>query len=113
MTAEAVSAAIVRSRPAWHSLLWTVLFTALWTWLIYSLPALLDSGLPALAARLMVHGLIALGLWLGLERTDLTPGQRRATWLAVMIPDTLWFAVAWSAAINGVFRTGTRLPALP
>src|SRR5262249_40430284 len=60
---------------------------------------------------LMAHGLIALGLWLGLASTDLTPGQRRATWLAGMIPDTLWFAVAWSAAINGVFRTGaTPLP---
>jgi hypothetical protein len=53
-------------------------------------------------------------LWLGLERTDLTPGQRRTTWLAVMIPDTLWFALAWSAAINGVFRTGVSpLPLLP
>jgi len=114
MTTEAVSAAIVPSRPAWHSLLWTVLFTALWTWLIYSLPALLDSGLPALAARLMVHELIALGLWLGLERTDLTPDQRRATWLAVMVPFTLWTTVAWTAAINGVFRAGASpLPMLP
>jgi hypothetical protein len=63
---------------------------------------------------LTAHALIALGLWLGLESTDLTPGQRRATWLAVMIPDTLWFAVAWSAAINGAFRTGASpLPLLP
>ena len=30
-----------------------------------------------------------------------------------MIPYTLWMAVAWNGAINGVFRTGTRLPALP
>jgi hypothetical protein len=31
-----------------------------------------------------------------------------------MIPDTLWFAVAWSAAINGVFITGaSSLPLLP
>jgi hypothetical protein len=31
-----------------------------------------------------------------------------------MIPDTLWFAVAWSGAINGVFNAGaTRLPLLP
>src|SRR5208282_5293225 len=56
----------------------------------------------------------ALGLWLGLESTDLTPGERRTTWLAIMIPDTLWFAVAWSAAINGVFITGASpLPLLP
>ena len=54
----------------------------------------------------MAHGLIALGLWLGLERTDLTSDQRRTTWLAMMVPYTLWAAVAWTAAINGVFRTG-------
>src|SRR6266852_7976736 len=113
MTTDAVPAAIVPPRPAWRSLLWTVPFTVLWTWLIYSLPVLPESGLPALAVRLMVYGLIALGLWLGLESTDLTPGQRRTTWLAVMIPYTLWFAVAWSAAINGVFRTGASPSPVP
>jgi hypothetical protein len=63
---------------------------------------------------LTAHGVIAVGLWLSLERTDLAPGQRLATWLAVMIPYTLWFAVAWSAAINGAFLTGASpLPTLP
>ncbi len=114
MNTDAVSAAMTPSRPAWRSLLWTVPFTALWTWLIYSLPVLPESGLAALAVRLMVHGLIALGLWLGLENTDLTPGQRRATWLVIMVPFTLWAAVAWTAAISGVFRTGASpLPLLP
>ena len=106
MTTDVVPAAVVPRHPAWRSLLWTIPFTVLWTWVIYSLPVLLESGLPALAVRLMVHGLIALGLWLGLERTDLTPGQRRTTWLAIVVPFTLWAAVAWTAAINGVFRTG-------
>ena len=105
---------IVLPRPAWRSLLWTVPLTVLWTWLIISLPVLLESGLPALAVRLIVHGLIALGLWLGLERTDLAPDQRRTTWLAIMVPFTLWAAVAWTAAINGVFRTGAfPVPLLP
>jgi hypothetical protein len=114
MNTAAVSAAIVPPRPAWHGLLWTVPFAALWTWLIYSLPVVLDSGLAALAVRLMVHGLIALGLWLGLERTDLTAGQRRTTWLAIMVPFTLWAAVAWTGAINGVFRIATSpFPLLP
>jgi hypothetical protein len=114
MTTDAVPAAFAAPRPAWRSLLWTVPFAILWTWLIYSLPVLLESGLPALAVRLMVHGLIALGLWLGLERTDLTPGQRRTTWLAIVVPFTLWAAVAWTAAINGVFRIGASpLPLLP
>src|SRR6266404_508564 len=114
MTADAIPAAILPSRPAWRSLLWTIPFTVLWTWLIYSVPVLSESGLPALAVRLMVHGLIALGLWLGLERTDLTPGQRRTTWLAIMVPFTVWAAVAWTAAIDGVFRTSASpLPLLP
>jgi hypothetical protein len=114
MNTDAVFAAMIPSRPALRSLLWTVPFTVLWTWLIYSLPAVPESGLPALAVRLMVHGLIALGLWLGFERTDLTPDQRRTTWLAIMVPFTVWAAVAWTAAINGVFRTGAfPLPLLP
>ncbi len=62
----------------------------------------------------MAHGVIAVGLWLGLESTDLTPSQRRTIWLAIMIPDTLWFAVAWSAAIDGVFIAGaSSFPFLP
>jgi hypothetical protein len=82
--------------------------------LIYRWPAIQASGVPTTTHQLAAHGLIALGLWLGLEHTSLTPGQRRATWLAIMIPDTLWFAVAWSAAVNGIFRPGTTpLPVLP
>jgi hypothetical protein len=80
MTTDVVPAAIVPPHPAWRSLLWTIPFAILWTWLIYSLPMFLESGFPALAVRLMVHGRIALGLWLALERTDLTPAQRRTTW---------------------------------
>lgn len=114
MITDTVSAAVDPPRPGWPSLLWTIPFTVLWTWLIYSLPVVPESGLPAIAVRLMVLALVALGLWLGLERTDLTPDQRRTTWLAIMVPFTLWSAVAWTAAINGVFRTGaSALPLLP
>ena len=88
MTTDAVPAAIVPPYPAWRGLLWTIPFTVLWTWLIYSLPMLLESGIATLTVRLMVHGLIALGLWLGLERTDLASNQRRTTWLAIMVPLT-------------------------
>jgi hypothetical protein len=114
MTAAAVPADMVPPRPAWRSLLWIIPVTVLWTLLIYRQPAIPASGVPATAVRLMTYGLIAVGLWLGLESADLTPGQRRTTWLAVMIPYTLWFAVAWCAAINGIFRTGASLlPLLP
>lgn len=114
MNTEAVSTAATAPHPAWLSLTWTVPFTMLWTWLIYTLPALPESGFPAVGVRLMAYGLIALGSWLGLERTELTPGQRRATWLAIMIPFTLWAAIAWTAAISGAFHTGaSSLPLLP
>src|SRR5438876_2072768 len=114
MTPETVSAAMVPSSTAWRSLLWFAPLTTLWILMIYSWPAIPASGVPTTTHQLAAHGLIALGLWLGLEHTSLTPDQRRATWLAIFIPDTLWFAVAWSAAINGVFRTGASpLPVLP
>jgi hypothetical protein len=113
MTATTIPAGIVLPRPGWHPLLWIVPLTLLWILLIYWQPAIRASGVPTTVHQLMVHGLIALGLWLGLESAGLASDQRRTTWLAVMIPYTLWMAVAWSGAINGVFRTGTRLPALP
>jgi hypothetical protein len=86
----------------------------LWTVLIYWQPIIHASGVPTTALRLMTHVVIAVGLWLGLESTELTLAQRRTTWLAVMIPYTLWMSVAWSASINGVFRTdASPLPLLP
>jgi hypothetical protein len=114
MTAAAVSAGFVPTRLAWRSLLWIAPLTLLWTLLIYWQPIIPGSGVQTTTHQLMAHAFIALGLWLGLERTDLMPGQRRTTWLAVMAPYTVWFAVAWSAAINGVFRAdASALPMLP
>src|SRR5438132_12252638 len=97
MTIDAVYGAIVPPRPAWRSLLWTIPFTVLWTWLIYSLPVLLESGLPALAVRLMVHGLIALGLWIGIVSKVLSPGQRSTTCMAIIDAFTVWQADVWIA----------------
>lgn len=102
------------ARQGWHALTSIAPLTALWVAVIYALPIIATSGVQTTAHQLSAHELIAVGLWLGLERADLTPDQRRTIWLAVMTPDTLWFAVAWSAAINGVFMTGaTPLPLLP
>jgi hypothetical protein len=113
MTAAAVPTYIVPPRPAWRILLWLVPLMALWIALIYWQPLIQSSGLPTTGHQLAAHALIALGLWLGLESTDLTLGQRRTTWLTVMIPYTLWFAVAWSAAINGAFRVSASPAAVP
>jgi hypothetical protein len=114
MTAVRLPVDIVPRAPAWRSLFWLIPLVALWIVLIYWQPIIPTSGVPTTAHQLTAHALIAVGLWLGLESTDLTPGERRTTWLAVMIPDTLWFAVVWSAAINGAFRTdASALPMLP
>ena len=114
MTVADVSVDIIPPRPAWRSLFWIVPPTALWMVVVYWQPVIPASGFQTTAHQLIAHALIAVGLWLGLESTGLTPRQRLTTWLAVMVPYTLWFAAAWSAAINGVFRTdASSLPLLP
>ena len=106
----------VENPPGRHglqALRWLVPLTALWIALNYALPVIGASGAPTVASRLTIHVMIALGLWLGLERATLMPSQRRNVWLAVMIPFTLWLAIIWSAAINGFFKPGGAIPWLP
>jgi len=103
MTAAMLHADAVPSRQGWRSLLWIIPLTALWIGLTYSFPIVSASGVQTVAVRVFIQTLLALGLWLGLERTDLTPDHRRNFWLAVLIPYTLWLAVIWSGAINGLF----------
>jgi hypothetical protein len=114
MTAATLGVDVVPGRRAWHALFWLVPLTALWIALNYAVPVIGASGATTVASRLAVHVLIALGLWLGLERAQLTFAARRNVWLAVMIPFTLWLAVIWSAAINGAFKPGAAaIPLLP
>jgi hypothetical protein len=120
MEAPAMTEAVVYAdgaapaRQGWRALLWILPLTAAWALLTYWQPAIQTSGIPSTAVRISLYAMITLGLWLSLERTNLTPAQRRNTWLAVMIPFTLWLAVVWSAAINGAFRPGVSpLPLLP
>jgi len=109
-----VPADVVPPRPVWRSLLWIAPPTLLWVLLTYWQPIIVASGVQTTAHQLTAHGIVAVGLWLGLENTELAADQRRATWLAVMVPYTLWFAVAWSAAIDGAFHTdASPLPILP
>lgn len=114
MTAAALHADITPPRRGWRSLLWVLPLTALWIALTYSIPVVSTSGVQTVALRVIIHMLLALGLWLGLERIDLTPRQRRNSWLAGLLPYTLWLSVIWSGAINGAFRPGTNaVPLLP
>jgi hypothetical protein len=114
MSAAIFQAEVVASRRGWRSLSWIIPLTALWIALTYSFPIVTTSGVQAVAVRVFIHTLLALGLWLGLERTDLTPRQRRNVWLAVLIPYTLWLAVIWSGAIRGAFLPGASpVPLIP
>lgn len=114
MTATALDAEIGSVRRGWSSLLWLVPLVALWMAFNYAVPVVAASGTTSVAVRVFIHLLIGLGFWLGLERSELSQAQRRNTWLGVMIPFTLWLAVIWSAALNGVFRTGVSpLPLIP
>jgi hypothetical protein len=114
MTAATLDPSFVSPRRGWRALLWIAPLTALWIAVNYAFPILPASGLQTVAARVFIHILLALGLWLGLERAELTPSQRRNVWLAIMVPFTLWLAVIWSAAINGVLKPGNApLPLLP
>jgi hypothetical protein len=103
MTAATLGLDTAPRRRGWHALFWVVPLAALWIALNYAFPVSWASGALMVATRLTFQVMIALGLWLGLERAELTASQRSTTWLAVMVPLTLWLAVVWSAAINGVF----------
>jgi hypothetical protein len=100
-----------RGQP-WRVLLWLAPLAAFWIVLNYWVPGLQASGVPSTTTRLAIHIAIGLGLWLALERTELAPSRRIAVWLALVVPYTLWLAVIWSAAINGVFRPGNNTPPL-
>ena len=110
MSTATLSIDALPRRQGWRSLYWMTPIATVWVALTFAVPAINASGVPMAVSRLVVHVFIALGLWLGLERVELTASQRRTTWLAVMIPLTLWLAVAWSAAINGFFNAAGSVP---
>jgi hypothetical protein len=115
MTAAVIHTDNASARQGWNTLLWIAPLTALWAALNYWQPGIQESGMSNTALRLMIHALISLGLWLGLEHTELTSVQRRDVWLAIIIPFTLWLAAIWSLAVNGAFRLipGGGPPLLP
>src|ERR1700722_11676414 len=114
MTAATLHADIVPPRQGWRALTWLVPLTALWIAVNYAVPIIPASGVSTVMSRVSIHVMIALGLWLALERAELTPAQRRNAWLGVMIPFTLWLALIWGWAITGGVRgPGGPLPLLP
>lgn len=63
--------------------------------------------------RLLIVGLLIVGLALGLRRTELDTGARLRTWLAVSLPLVLWLAMVWLAAEARLFVPGRGIPGIP
>ena len=114
MTAATYDPAAKPARPSpWRPLLWLAPLTALWLLFNYAFPALQASGVPSTATRLGILVSVALGLWLGLERTGLALRQRASVFLALAVPYVMWLSVIWSTAVNGAFLPGHFPPRLP
>ena len=76
-------------------------------------PGLAPSGIPSAVTRLTIHGVILFGLWRGLARAGVPPERRTAVWLVIALPFSLWLAVVWALAINGVFQPVPGIAGLP
>jgi hypothetical protein len=111
--AESAARPLLTPTSAW---LLGAALAAIWVGANLLFPALAPTGVPSAVTRLAIHAAILAGLWLGLQRTGFSPGKSAAIWLAVAVPFTLWLAVVWSLALNGVFQPlpgVARLPRLP
>jgi hypothetical protein len=89
---------------------------ASWVGLNLAFPSLAPTGIPSVVTRLAIHAAILTGLWLGLSRTEFSATRRVIIWLAVAVPFSLWLALVWNLALNGVFQPtvgAVRLPNLP
>jgi hypothetical protein len=89
---------------------------AFWIGINLAFPGLAPTGIPSVVTRLGIHLAVLTGLWLGLSRTEFPASKRIVVWLSVAVPFTLWLAVVWSLAVNGVFQPipgVTGLPKLP
>src|SRR6516162_5571575 len=92
--------------------------TVAWSGLSYAFPDAAPTGIPnMLLLILLCNGILLVGLWLGLVRTNFSPGTRLAVWLAIAVPFILWTAAIWFLSARGTFhpREGANrlIPALP
>jgi hypothetical protein len=89
-----------------------------WLGVGYAFPDAAPTGIPnMLLLILLCNGILLAGLWLGLSRTDFTPGTRITVWLAIAVPFIVWTAAIWILSERGAFqpRGGLNrlIPALP
>jgi hypothetical protein len=90
-----------------------VALAASWVGINLAFPDLAPTGIPSVVSRLGIHLAVLTGLWLGLLRTEFSASKRIVVWLSVAVPFTLWLAVVWSLAVNGVFQPVPGVASLP
>jgi hypothetical protein len=86
---------------------------ASWVGINLAFPGLAPTGIPSVVLRLGIHLAVLTGLWLGLSRTEFSASKRIIIWLGVAVPFTLWLAVVWNLAVNGVFQPVPGVASLP
>jgi hypothetical protein len=79
------------------------LLTAAWLGLNFSFPNLAPTGIPNTVIQIIINGIILIGLWRGLSRTDFTARTRVAVWLGIAVPLTLWATLVRQLAVQGIF----------
>jgi hypothetical protein len=89
--------------------------TALSVGVNLAFPGLAPTGIQQTIVRVLIYGAILVGLWVGLSRASFRLSTRRAVWLAIAVPFTIWLAAIWWLAVAGAFvpRSGGSVPRLP
>ena len=104
------------NRKAWGVFLLAAIGAAGWFGLNLSAPALAVGPIPVRLLFILVWNVVILyGLWKALARSDFSPSKRGAAWLAVTLILTIWIAVVWTLAVNGIFAQPIfgNVPTLP
>jgi len=87
--------------------------TAGWLGVNLAFPEIQPTGIPQIVSRLLIHGAILAGLWVGLSRAGFSGDQQLRIWLAVAVTLTIWLVLVWWIALASGFRARPGVPTLP
>src|SRR5258705_3818825 len=73
--------------------------TAAWLGVNLAFPEIQPTGIPQIVSRLLIHGAILAGLWVGFSRTGFSGNQQLRIWLAGALPFTILLMVGWGDAL--------------
>src|SRR5947207_6775307 len=87
--------------------------TAAWLGLNLVFPGIQPTGISQTVSRLMIHGAILAGLWVGLARAGFNGNKHLRIWLVIAVPFTVWLVLVWWVAFASGFRARPGVPTLP